>query len=194
MKSILYLVVICCLFSCESNVKKMTEPETKKPQEAIVIDTARIVSNAMDGFEVLAPKGSQVFSESVKLRYLRYDGYFLQKVQVSPCEESGDGTQDPNDDKKIKSISFKDNTFTIEFSVVENCCSEFLCEAELVNTSTLNIVYQAFGRECSCNCKFTLKYTFEINDFREQIGEKRTPISHIQFNNDRNSRIAFKKY
>ncbi|MFK7750868.1 MAG: hypothetical protein AB8B65_20935 [Kordia sp.] len=194
MKFILYIIVICCLLSCESNVKEVTKTEATETQNTITIDTTRIVEKAMEKLPVIAPKGSQVFTESVKLRYLRYDGYWLKKIEVPDCEESGDGTQDPNDDKKIKSIKYTDDGFLITFTVVENCCSEFLCEAELVNKSTLNIIYQSFGRECSCNCKFTLSYDFEVNDLREQIGEKRIPITHIQFNNEPTSKVAFKKY
>ena len=194
MKHSIYFILICFLMSCGSKEKETTKKQAKETQTVVSVDTSSIVANTFDKLNVIAPKGSQLLSESVKIRNLGFDGYTLQKVEVSECEESGDGTQDPNDDKKIKSISFKDNTFTVEFTVVENCCSAFLCEAELVSKSTLNIIYHAYGRHCTCYCKFMLKYTFEKNDFLENLGEKKIPITHVQFNSVRSSRKRFKKF
>ena len=149
---------------------------------------------SIDSEEVVAPKGNQLFEGSVKLQHLQIvHGYRLKSVLVQSCD---DHLGEPNldDDKRISAISIKENTFEIEFSVVENCCSDFLCEAEIVNESTLNILYHAFGTHCSCACKFEMKYSFTIeHDYLQEINKTPTKITHVQFNGNTDSRVAINR-
>ncbi|WP_046756897.1 hypothetical protein [Kordia jejudonensis] len=173
------ILLILLLISCEKN---NTQKETVKKEVQQEIQSI-----------VISPKGNQLFTESVKLRYLQnVDGYVLTSAAVSSCENSGGGIENPDDDKKITKITNAEDRFLIEFTVVENCCSEFLCEAEIVDETTLNILYHPFGNHCSCECKFEMKYTFTVNTSLEAIGEKLTEITHVQFNSDTSSKVTFK--
>jgi len=173
------IFVFVFLMSCETKITK---------SGTITIEDEETVLS-----KIIAPKGNQLFKESVKLRYLQtVNGYVLTSTNLKPCENSGGGIENPDDDKKVTKITLKEDAFSIDFSIVENCCSTFLCEAEIINESTLNIIYHPFGSNCSCNCKFELNYTFTIDDSLEEIGQKRTTIKYIQFNNDLTSRVVFK--
>lgn len=183
MKRLILVKIICLLLflvSCETIIKQ--DKSINKEKEEEILST------------LIAPKGSQLFKESAKLQYLQnVNGYILTSTEVKPCENSGGGIENPNDDKKIIKITSNGKMFSIDFSIVENCCSEFLCEAEIVDETTLNIIYHPFGNHCSCNCKFEIKYTFTIDNSLEEIGEQITTIKHVQFNNDISSRVKFEK-
>ncbi|WP_420574731.1 hypothetical protein [Kordia sp.] len=190
MKKIIVLIFGMILFICCQ--KKITE-EQKIPKSKVQEKVISVDSTITDNVQVIAPKGNQIFEESEKLRFLRIvNGYILKSINVEECEDSDENLGTPYPDKIVNEIVFEKNSFTVKFSAVENCCSEFLCEAEIINKSTLNIIYQAFGRHCSCNCKFNLEYTFLIDSSLEDIGQKRTKITHIQFNNDPTSKVKFK--
>lgn len=183
----LYIFIVIGLISCEKETKvAQTETTSIKHQAEINQEETHP--------KITAPKGNQLFKESVKLRYLQgVNGYILTSVKVKPCENSGGGVENPDDDKNLTEITFDKDTFTVDFSIVDNCCSEFLCEAEMIDESTLNIIYHPFGRHCSCYCKFEMQYTFTFDDSLEEIGQKRTVIKYIQFNNDSTSKVEFKK-
>ncbi|QHI36624.1 hypothetical protein IMCC3317_19870 [Kordia antarctica] len=189
------LIILMLLFSCETKTHQTeTKPEHTKKAAIILqekqVDT--VVSNQIQN-KIIAPKGSQIFDESVKLRYLRtVNGYRLTAIKVDECEDSDDSIEVANSDKTISEITFKEDSFSITFSAVENCCSAFLCEAEIIDKATLNIIYHPFGRHCSCNCKFEMEYTFTFDDALEEIGQKRTVIKYVQFNNEPTSRVEFK--
>ncbi|EDP97748.1 hypothetical protein U8527_05340 [Kordia algicida OT-1] len=178
------------LIGCSGKVSEKETPTIQSQENIIQTDSV-----ATNDAEIIAPKGSQVFSESVKLRYLSIlHGYILRSINVSECEGTDVDLGIEDQDKSINSLSITKDAFTVQFSVVENCCSAFLCEAEIVEETTLNIIYQPFGRHCSCNCQFDMEYTFQIDDTLEDIGQKLTKIKHIQFNNEPTSKVEFKEY
>ncbi len=183
MKRLILVKIICLLLflaSCETIIEQ--EKSINKEKEEEILST------------LIAPKGSQLFKESAKLQYLQnVNGYILTSTEVKPCENSGGGVENSNHDKKVKEITLTENGFIIDFTIVENCCSEFLCEAEIVDETTLNIIYHPFGNHCSCNCKFEIKYTFTIDNSLEEIGQQVTEINYVQFNNDTSSRVKFEK-
>lgn len=175
------IVFLFFLFiNCQDVLNRETIIQKKKQEEAQL--------------KVIEPKGNQLFKQSVKLQYLQnVNGYILTSTEVKPCENSGGGVENLDDDKKVKEITFTENGFIIDFIIVENCCSEFLCEAEIVDETTLNIIYHPFGNHCSCNCKFEIKYTFTIDNSLQEIGKQITTIKHVQFNNDVSSKVNFEK-
>ncbi|WMJ75403.1 hypothetical protein RCC89_19890 [Cytophagaceae bacterium ABcell3] len=51
----------------------------------------------------------------------------------------------------------------IDVTVVANCCHNFLGEAEVIGSDTLNLIYTSYGGFCSCDCCFTLRYKFDTS-------------------------------
>lgn len=183
------------MFLCSCEAKKAHKTTTEPSQNAVSTDTIVAVVEAEKKDTIIAPKGHQVFRESVKLRNLYYvHGYIFKDVEVSFCEESIDGPN-PNAHQKITSLQANNDGFSVAFTVIGNCCSEFLCEATILEDATLNIIYHEFGRFCSCNCLFTLTYSFEVDhELLQTLENKKTKITHIQFNDEKNSRVEFKEY
>lgn len=76
------------------------------------------------------------------------------------------GSIDPNkfdDYPQFDFVSMDSNVLTIDVTVIANCCHNFLGEAELVGTDTLNLLYTSYGGFCSCSCCFTLRYKFDVS-------------------------------
>jgi len=71
-------------------------------------------------------------------------------------------------------------TLTMDVPIIENCCHNFLGEAEVIGSDTLNLVYTSYGNFCSCQCCFTLRYKFETS-MELQYGE----LKHVTINNSK---------
>lgn len=76
------------------------------------------------------------------------------------------------------------DTLTIDVAIVANCCHNFLGEAEVIGSDTLNLVYTSYGNFCSCQCCFTLRYKFDTS-MELQYGE----LKHVSINNSRISSL-----
>ena len=118
----------------------------------------------------------------------------MKSIEVSDNSKCESTENDYKYDKDIISITQESYSFQINFKAFENCCSQFLCEAEFINSSTLNIVYQAYGKQCFCNCLFELSYNFEFITEFEGIEAKRNEITSIVFNGDLNSKVEIKQF
>lgn len=189
-KNIILILAIFSLISCNKK-EKQTEiiDKTSTGLKVEKIDTLKQKESEM---KVIPPKGTQVFRNSEKLYGLKWgNGYILKSIEISECDDSIDSEEDYSKDKSIQSIVINDESFIIKFKAVENCCSKFLCEAEL-NDNTLNIIYNAYGSHCSCNCIFDMSYTFNYNTSFEEIDAERTKIKNIILNGESESKTEFK--
>lgn len=147
-KNIFIIIIIVFFLNCN-----------KKEKQAELLDKTIIESNVnlVDTLkskesesEVIAPKGNQIFQNSKKLHELKWEnGYTLNSIEVLECSDSVNNENIVELDKKIHNIVINEDSFTISFKAVENCCSKFLCEAEM-NDNTLNIIYNVYGSQCSC--------------------------------------------
>lgn len=188
LKQIQYLILIFLLCSACQRHKKTTD---KFAPLVSVQDTDTTTSSPTHA--VIKPKGNQIFENSKRLNILKWsNGYILRTVDVSDNSKCESTENDYKYDKEIISITQESNTFQINFKAFENCCSQFLCEAEFINSSTLNIIYQAYGTQCFCNCLFELNYNFEFNTEFEGIEANRNEITSIVFNGDLNSKVEIK--
>ncbi len=79
---------------------------------------------------------------------------------IDECDDKID-PETFKDYPKFSAVSRTSNQLTIAVSIVANCCHNFLGEAEVIGTDTLNLVYTAYGGFCACRCCFTIAYTFD---------------------------------
>ena len=186
-KHIKLLVIITVLINCNSNTNS-TIATSQKSEKKVMIDTLNIIKEQ----KVIHPKGNQILDNSEKLYNLKWEnGYILNAINISQCDNSKTDEGVYEFEKKIDSITFTKDSFTITFKAVENCCSEFLCEAEIINNDTLNIIYNAYGSHCYCNCLFDMSFKFSYNNRLNDINVERTNIKSIILNNNLNSKIKF---
>lgn len=66
-----------------------------------------------------------------------------------------------------------------------------MCEAEIINNDTLNIIYNAYGSHCFCSCLFNMSFQFSYNNKLDDIEVKKTNIKSIVLNNNMNSKTKF---
>lgn len=79
---------------------------------------------------------------------------------IGECNNSNDA-KSFKDYPKFIDVSREKNVLTIDVSVIANCCHNFLGEAEVIGSDTLNLVYISYGGFCSCECCFTLRFKFD---------------------------------
>ena len=84
----------------------------------------------------------------------------ISLVLIQGCDNSIDPRMF-KDYPIFREISRDSTTLTIEVSVIENCCHNFLGEAEVKGKDTINLVYTSYGGFCSCECCFTLRFKFD---------------------------------
>jgi hypothetical protein len=95
------LFVFTVLINCESNAHKNNS--SKKPGKKVMIDTL----NAIKEPEVILPKGNQIIHNSEKIYKLKWEnGYILNTINISECDESNSGEGLLKFDKNIDSITF----------------------------------------------------------------------------------------
>jgi hypothetical protein len=103
--------------------------------------------------------GTCVLPWTVNQQYAKGHGIFFEKVLKSDCKNHGEEVY--NSDAKINSITSTDTSLIIDINIYENCCHDFLCDISIDSTSTLNLVYYAYGSTyCACDCCFGLTYYF----------------------------------
>ncbi|PZD78259.1 hypothetical protein [Mesonia sp. K7] len=189
-KTIFLIIIMLFFINCNKNKKQAKTSNKNLSIENI--EKPDTITRAKLTSKIIEPKGNQVFSNSKKLHTLKWEsGYILDLIEVSKCDESADAIAKYSLEKKIENIITEEDSFTIRFRTLENCCSNFLCEAEL-NDQTLNIIYHSFGFQCSCKCLFTLTYRFNFNESFNDINIERTVIKNVIVNGDKNSKTEFK--
>lgn len=189
-KQIQYLILIFLLCSACQHHKQTTDKFAP-----LVSVQATDTTSSSPTQTVIQPKVNQIFENSKRLNNLKWsNGYILKSIEVSDNSKCENTENDYKYDKDIISITQESNSFQINFNAFENCCSQFLCEAEFINSSTLNIIYQTYGKQCFCNCLFELSYNFEFNTEFEGIEAERNEITSIVFNGDLNSKVEIKQF
>lgn len=106
--------------------------------------------------------------------YSNLMGYDLQlfKVEKSDCKSSGIEAYQNSD--TINYIKQTDSTLTVDLTIYDNCCYDFLCDASVDSSGTLDLIYYGYGTLCSCRCCFGLTYHFQVLNYRDK--EKLTGI------------------
>lgn len=159
------LILIFSIFQITVLFGQKTELDTVFVKRTVgvnefVIDTLYI-PGGRSSTQVLA--GTMFLPSSDKMNGLLNNG--LSPISLEIIQEC-DNTTDSitfNEFPKFISTSRVGNTLTIDVSVIANCCHNFLGEAEVIGSDTLNLVYHSYGGFCSCNCCFTLRYKFDTS-------------------------------
>lgn len=106
--------------------------------------------------------GTMVLPQSVK--QLSLYGYSLALDSVSVRECANTDFEPPSKDE-ILSIKESSDSLIIEILLVGNCCHSFLCDAQIVDDTTINLITIGYGTYCSCLCGYNLTYYFSRYDY-----------------------------
>jgi len=96
--------------------------------------------------------------ETRNQQYAKGYGLFLDSVAIAPCENS---RERPDYINKVNSVISTKDSFVIQIKFWGNCCHHFLCDIEIANDSTLNIITIGYGMYCSCDCCYGLNLYFD---------------------------------
>lgn len=108
-------------------------------------------------------------------------GLFLDSVAISPCANKGQGR--PDYINEVQSVISTEDSLVIQINFWGNCCHHFLCDIEIVDTNTINIITIGYGgMYCSCDCCYGLSLFFEpLNDVFEDFKK----LKYISINGDK---------
>jgi hypothetical protein len=88
-------------------------------------------------------------------------GLYLEKVSISPCNLEFEKISDMKD--QVLAISEIKDSLTIEIKYLGNCCHSFLCDIEVNDDTTVNLIIHGYGATyCACTCCFGLTYHLTI--------------------------------
>jgi len=107
--------------------------------------------------------GTTVLTDSRKNYLLQNNGLKLEALEVMKGCRKGIDPKLYKEYPKFNSVKKVSNKLIIDVSIVSNCCHEFLGEAEILGSDTLNLIYTAYGSWCSCSCCYELRYTFDAS-------------------------------
>jgi len=141
--------------------------------------------DTLDPVGINIPRGTQVLPESYKSAVVQeFMNLDLDTVIFSECNNDLRTSEISYKEEhhKLNRIAFTDTSLVIGFTFIENCGSDFLCEVEHVDDSTINLVYHQYSQEGLCACCFGIEYWFKI--YPGSIFVPVPPIKRVQFNGE----------
>jgi hypothetical protein len=168
MKLINYILLLILASSCSEEVidneKSQNVIAEIKTNDSTKLETSIIDSTNYNKSSniIVAPIGTQLLNESKRTKYVwEITTYDLLDISFANCESDGEeiyNTKYPI----INEVIHNDSILSVDFNFRDECGSDFLCEVELVDNNTLNLIYHQFGAYTSCLCCYGLKYNFNI--------------------------------
>ena len=128
--------------------------------------------------------GTRVLPWTSKQQYAKNYGLYLQNITLEPCEDNGETYFMEKDE--ITSIIEIGDSLNISIKVVDNCCFSFLCDVDVIDEKTINLITHGYGNWCACLCCFTLTFHFEKIEFGEYT--KYAKLENIIINGQENTR------
>jgi hypothetical protein len=132
-------------------IKHMEDPlsdQSKYKTDTVVFDSF---------FKSKVLYGTMVLPQSVKQLTLYDSGLSLDAVSIEECNKND---FEPPSKDEILSIKESSDSLIVQILLVGNCCHSFLCDAEIVDNTTVNLITIGYGTYCSCLCGYNLTCYF----------------------------------
>jgi len=158
----LYFFLFVTLFSSAQNdtVFIKRNPPGDIGEDSYITDTVIFNSNIND---VILYQSTVLPSTHGSIHTYGQYGLLLENVSKSDCMNHGEEVYNSTD--KINSISETDSTLVIDINIYDNCCYEFLCDVDVDESGTMNLIYHGYSSSyCGCMCCFGLVYHFRKED------------------------------
>ncbi|WP_397362379.1 hypothetical protein [Olleya sp. R77988] len=146
-RTFLIFIILIFSYSCKNQSEKKleSEPITK-------IDSTEIES--VKKFEL---SGTTILPSTINQQIAKGYGLYLKSVKITEC----DNESEPTGIEEVIEIIETDSTLIIKTKINGNCCHDFLCDINIINDNTINLIHHGYGESyCSCNCCFGLTYEF----------------------------------
>jgi hypothetical protein len=93
-------------------------------------------------------------------------GYWLSHVTKLPCSDEGKGEQATHAEPVY---TMNDSTLTIDLTITDNCCFDFLCDASVNDEGEMRLYTMGYGSYCACFCCFGLQFHFILDAERQPL-------------------------
>ena len=130
-----------------------------------VLFESGLARNFLIGTTVLSGTHNQIAAQGY--------GLYLNKVSKTDCQNHGEEVYHSKD--RINTVELTDTTLTVDITVFDNCCYDFLCDATMDEMGNLSLIYHGYGNYCFCDCCFGLVFHF----IREMNSEA-LPVKSVQ--------------
>lgn len=103
--------------------------------------------------------GTTVLPMTFNQQMAKNYGLYFDTVTLTPCkQELG---KKPDMINQVSTVTQDKDSLKIEIKYWGNCCHSFLCDIEVKNDSTINLIVHGYGAMyCDCNCCYGLTYHF----------------------------------
>jgi hypothetical protein len=91
-------------------------------------------------------------------------GYWLSHVTKEPCSEEGKGEEMIHSDPVV---TLNDSILTIDLTITDNCCFDFLCDISFSNEGDLRLYTTGYGSFCACYCCFGLRFHIVLHEYHQ---------------------------
>lgn len=126
-------------------------------EEQLSYKTDTIIFNSPFARHIL--QGTTVLPWTYQQQVAKYYGLYLENVTSEPCRNEG---EEPQRFDEIVSISKSENKLDISVKISGNCCHSFLCDIDVVNDKTINLITHGYGSYCACICCFGITFHFDV--------------------------------
>lgn len=94
-------------------------------------------------------------------------GLYLDSVNLTPCQQKLE--KKPDMINRVMTVNQNKDSLTFEIKYWGNCCHAFLCDIEVKNDTTVNLIIHGYGAMyCDCTCCYGLTYhisTMKVSEF-----------------------------
>ncbi|ASS48923.1 MAG: hypothetical protein A3D31_05695 [Candidatus Fluviicola riflensis] len=97
-------------------------------------------------------------------------GVYFDKVTKTDCMDHGDKVY--SEETRINDFTINDTSLIVDMTFIDNCCYEFLCDAEMGDDGILHLKYTGYGSFCGCICCFGVQYHFLLDKSAEDYNLK----------------------
>lgn len=105
-------------------------------------------------------------------------GLYLDAVSKSDCQ--GDGEEAYHSEDKINVIQNTDSSLSVDITIYDNCCYDFLCDITVDEEGTLNLIYQGYGSYCACECCYGLVFHISKLEHEDYSDVKAVMLSGLK--------------
>lgn len=191
-KKMLLLALVLTLMACgtkSSQSKWGEEQDTLPPTVTKEMERESTTDNNAIA-DIVQPHGTQLLPQSVSTYYtMEITSLSLQTIAFTDCVESIYAPGNGSKNHELLNVNCTDSTLSINFSVLDKCGSDFLCEVEFVEPNTLNLVYHTYGSLAYCDCCYSLTYNFWNLAYDQHEYEDHPRLKFITFNGQHKIRV-----
>jgi len=132
--------------------------------------------------------GTTVLPWTLNQQITKSYGLYFDSLSMTLCQQKEEFWEMNKSKPRVLSINHVKDNLTIEIKHWANCCHSFLCDIEVIDDTTLNLIIHGYGATyCACECCFGLTFhltTLEVENFDK--------LKYVTINGDERTKKVLK--